>query len=138
MVQRQDIDAGTEAQPAGPLRSRRQKNVLRRRHAVHRGRVVLGEVIGKEPGVIERLHQLQPVFVEAKQRRAGEVLDVIEDAEPDAAHFPIALPPIGAGCPAGRGSHLMRCRVMSKERAPSVRLCQYRPLRHKVCDLTKR
>jgi hypothetical protein len=53
--------------------------------------VVLGEVIGKEAGLIERFHQLQPVFVEAMQRRAGKVLDMVEDAEPDAAHFRIAL-----------------------------------------------
>ena len=37
-------------------------------------------------GLIEHFHQLQPVFVEAMKRRVGEVLDMVEDAEPDAAH----------------------------------------------------
>jgi hypothetical protein len=87
VVQGQNVDARSEAQSLGALGGGRQEDVLRRRHGVDRRRVVFGQVVGEEAGLVQGLHLYEPLLVEPVQRHAGQVLDVVEDPEPDARHL---------------------------------------------------
>ena len=86
MMQRQHVDAGAEAQSLRPLRGGGEEYVLRRRHRMHRRGVMLGEVIGEEAGLIERLELRQPFGIKPRERHAGQMLDMVENAEADAGH----------------------------------------------------
>ena len=53
---------------------------------MHRRRVVLGEVVGEEAGLVQRLHLHEALFVELPKGHTRQVLDMVEDAEPDPIH----------------------------------------------------
>ncbi len=79
VVQRHRPDQRAEPKPAGALRDRRQEHARRRRHAERR-RMMLGEMVGVEPGTVVGFRDLEAVFVELGERSAGPV-EMIEDAE---------------------------------------------------------
>ena len=47
---------------------------------------MLGEVIGEEAGLIERLELRQPFGIKPRERHAGQMLDMVENAEANAGH----------------------------------------------------
>ena len=91
MVQRQHVHARAEAHACRALRHGAEEHVLRGRQAVDGRRVVLGEVIGVEPGAVERFDLQQALAVDLIQPQAGHRLDVIEDAEREAHTTPSVL-----------------------------------------------
>jgi hypothetical protein len=89
MVQRQHVDARAEAQAPGALGHGAEEDVLRRRQAVDRRRVVLGQVIRVEAGRVEALDLQQPLAIDAVQAQARHRLDVVEDAESQGHGAPV-------------------------------------------------
>ena len=85
VVQRQQLDHRAEADVLRDLRSGSDEHLLVRCHAQIRP-VVLGEVEAGEPGFVGHLDQIEPILEQLRRRRAGNVLDVVEDAERWFAH----------------------------------------------------
>ena len=69
----------------GPLCDGGEKHARRRRHG-QRCRVVLGDLVGVEPGPVVRLDQLETVLVGLAERRIGSAIEVVEDPEFDVWH----------------------------------------------------
>lgn len=53
MVQRQHVNARIQFNPAGNPRGGSEKDILRRRQAVHRRGMMFGQMVGVEPRGIE-------------------------------------------------------------------------------------
>ena len=85
MVQRQQLHHRPEADVLRDLRRGRDEHLLVRRHAEIRP-VVLGEVEPGEARFVGLLDQIESISQQLRRRRAGDVLDVIEDAERWPAH----------------------------------------------------
>jgi len=81
MVQRQDVDTRPESHALRALRHATQEHVLRRRQAVNRRRVVLGQVIGVEAGPVEALDLDQALAINLIESLPRHRLDVVEDPE---------------------------------------------------------
>ena len=79
VIERQQIDHRTEAQPRGALRHGGEKQAGRRRAAKRRA-VMLGEMIGVKAGSLVSLSELEASGIEFAERNAG-IVQVIEDAE---------------------------------------------------------
>ena len=88
MMQGQDVNAGSKMQLSGVLRHRGQKHILGRGQAVHCGRVVLCEVIGVEPGLVQLLKLNQPLLVDLLQAQPRNGFNVVEDAELQRQSYP--------------------------------------------------
>ena len=89
VVERQDVDERSQADPAGALGCRREKQARRGGHAERRG-VMLCQVVGVEASGLRRLHELQPLLVELLHRCAAPV-DPVEQSEGHVGH---AVPPL--------------------------------------------
>ena len=75
----------------GPLGDGGQENAGRGGQAERR-RVMLGQMIHRDPGLIVGRDQAEPVFIDCLIGHAGPAVEVIEDTEFD--HF--AIPALGA------------------------------------------
>ena len=91
MVQRQQLHHRPEADVLGDLRSSRDEHFLVRCHAQIRA-VVLGEVETGEAGFVGHLDEIESIFQQLRCRGAGNVLDVVEDAERWLAHVRSSSP----------------------------------------------
>src|SRR5437870_13584545 len=80
-MQGQDVHARAEAQAAGALGDRGQKNVLRWGEAVNGRGVVLRQVVGVKAGGVEALDLDQTLTIDPIEPEARHRLDVIEDPE---------------------------------------------------------
>ncbi len=78
-IERQQIDERAEADAPGRLRDRAEPDA-RHRHHVERRRVVLGDVIGVEAGVVGGRH-VGEAFGQLRVERPVGAVDVVEDAE---------------------------------------------------------
>jgi len=84
VIERQEIDQRTEAQPPRALRDRREKHAGRRRHAERR-RMMLGEVIGVEAEPVIELRDAQPLVIKFGYRPAATI-EMIENPEFQLTH----------------------------------------------------
>ena len=80
VVEWKELHHRPEADALGHLRRRTDEQLLIGRET-EVGTVVLGEVVGREPGLVGQTDELEPVLEQAIRRGTGDALDVIEDAE---------------------------------------------------------
>ena len=102
VVQRQQLDHRAEADVLGDLRSSGDEHLLVRCHA-QVGPVVLGEVETGEARFVGHLDQIESILQQLRCRRAGNVFDVVEDAERWLAHGSLSVCGVwGGGAGGGR------------------------------------
>ena len=80
VMQRQQLHHRAEPDLRRHLRGGRDEHLLVGRHA-QVGAVVLGEMETREARLVGERDQLEPILEQPVRRRAGNVLDVVEDAE---------------------------------------------------------
>jgi hypothetical protein len=116
MVQRQQLHHRPEADVLRDLRRGRDEHLLVGRHA-QIGPVVLGEVEAREARFVSLLDEIESISQQLWRGRAGDVLDVIEDAERWPTHRVPTPPAAPLAEPGGRERATPPPRVSNEHRA---------------------